>query len=133
MVKGGEVPFRRLAGVPLAIPTRPNALLAMLDAIAQRHRIALDFGFESGSEAQIMEAVTAAGLCTVVPQHLAMRDYGSARYAWSLLTEPRLEQVRWMQVTSARPMSPAARVVASLVRELTPQLAKEEPGRRVGH
>jgi LysR family nitrogen assimilation transcriptional regulator len=125
VVGSPEVPFRRLAGVPLAVPIRPNAMLSIMEATAQRHRIELVFGFESGSEAQMMEAVANAGLCTVVPLHLAMRDYGSARFGWSLLTEPRLNQVTWMQVTSARPMSPASRVVAGLARELTPKLALE--------
>jgi LysR family nitrogen assimilation transcriptional regulator len=133
VVRAAEVPFRRLAGVPLAIPIRPNALIAMMETIAQRHRITLDFGFESGSEAQIMEAITGAGLCTVVPQHLALRDYGASRYGWSLLTEPRLDQVTWMQVTSARPASPAMRVVASLVRELTPQLTPAAPPAAAAH
>lgn len=130
VVQGAEVPFRKLGGVPLAIPIRPNAMLTMLESIAQRHRIAVQVGFESGSEAQILEAVATAGLCTLVPQHLAVRDYGPLRYDWALLVEPRVEQVTWMQVTSARPMSPATRVVASLVRELTPQLVREERGRR---
>jgi DNA-binding transcriptional LysR family regulator len=130
VVKASQVQFRRLAGVPLAMPIRPNALHGMMETIAQRHRIELDFRFESGSEAQIMEAVAVAGFCTVAPQHVGPRDYGTSRYAWSLLTEPRLEQVTWMLVTSARPLSPAARAVASLMRELTPQLAKEEQGRR---
>ncbi|MEJ7928713.1 LysR family transcriptional regulator [Ramlibacter sp. AN1015] len=130
VVDASEVPFRQLAGVPLAMPMRPNALIGMMESVAQRHRLALDFRFESGSEAQIVDAVAAAGLCTVVPHHVARRDYGESRFAWSLLAQPRFEQVTWMLITSARPMSPAARVVASLLRELTPPLAKEEQGGR---
>jgi hypothetical protein len=59
-----------------------------------------------------------------VPRHVAVRDYGSTSFAWSLLVE--LTQVTWMATTNARPLTPASRVVAGLVRELAPGLAVGE-------
>lgn len=123
IVRKPELRFTQLAGVPMAAPLRPNALLAFLETMATRLKVPLEFVFESGAEAIIMDSVANAGLCTVVPLHVAVRDYGAERFAWSLLTQPSLSQVTWMAQTSARPASPAARVVAALVREITPGIA----------
>jgi LysR family transcriptional regulator, nitrogen assimilation regulatory protein len=128
VVKQDEVAFRALAGVPLAIPIRPNALLAALETTALRQKMELNFAFESGSEALIMDSVANAGLCSVVPRHVAVRDYGAQRFGWALLVEPRLTQVTWMSQTSARPATAAARIVAQLARELAPGLASEADG-----
>lgn len=128
VVKQEQVGFRQLAGVPLAIPIRPNALLAAIEAAAQRLKVELSFAFESGSEAIIMDSVANAGLCTVVPQHVAVRDYGATRFAWAALVEPRLTQTTWMAQTTARPVTAAARIVAQLARELAPTLASPETG-----
>ena len=128
MVRSAEVPFRKLDAVPLALAMRPNARVAALEAAAQRARIALSFELESGSEAIIMDSVANAGLCTVVPKHVAVRDYGAARFAWSLLVEPRLPQSTYMAQTSSRPQTLAAQTVASLIRRLAPSLAVDAAG-----
>jgi DNA-binding transcriptional LysR family regulator len=107
----------------MAIPIRPNALLAILETTALRQQIELAFAFESGSAAIIMDAVANAGMCAVVPRHVAVRDYGAARYGWATITGPKLTQTTWMGQTSARPSTPAARTVAALLREMTPALA----------
>ncbi|MBC5766230.1 LysR family transcriptional regulator [Ramlibacter albus] len=128
VLKAKEVSFRQLADVPMAIPIRPNALLAAIEAAAQRYKLEMKFVFESGSEAIIMDSIANAGLCTVVPQHVAVRDYGAARFSWATLVEPRMTQVTWMAQTNARPVTPASRIVAQLARELAPALASAETG-----
>jgi LysR family transcriptional regulator, nitrogen assimilation regulatory protein len=65
-----------------------------------------------------------AGLFAVVPLHVAVRHYGAERFAWSQVVEPTLRQVTWMAQTRARPLSPASRIVATLVRELAPALGE---------
>lgn len=132
LVRADDIAFRALAGVPMAIPIRPNALLSILEATALRLRIELAFAFESGSEAIIMDAVANAGLCAVVPRHVAARDYGRERYAWATVTAPKLTQTTWMGQTSARPSTPAARIVAALLREMTPSLGEPATHRRPG-
>lgn len=125
IVRKPQLRFAQLAGVRLAAPIRPNALLAILESTATSQKVALDFVFESGSEAIIMDSVAHAGLFTVVPLHVAARDYGPERFAWSMLSHPALTQVTWMAQTNAKPATPAARVVAAIVREITPAIAKD--------
>lgn len=137
LVRGDTVPFKALAGAPMAIPLRPNALLTFLQATALRLKIELAFTFESGSEAIVMDAVANAGLCAVVPLHVAMRDYGGARYEWATITAPGLTQTTCMSQTAARPSTPAARIVSALLREMTPSLGeplrREATGARAAH
>jgi LysR family transcriptional regulator, nitrogen assimilation regulatory protein len=130
LVRHEEVAFRALAGVPMAIPIRPNALLTIMETTALRLQIQLAFAFESGSEAIIMDAVANAGMCAVVPRHVAARDHGAARYGWATITGPKLTQTTWMGQTSARPSTPAARTVAALLREMTPSLGEHGADRR---
>jgi DNA-binding transcriptional LysR family regulator len=125
VLRQSQLECRRLCGVPLAVPARPNALLAAVEAAAARHGVELDFAFESSSQAIIMDAVLNAGLCTIVPRHVAMRVCDVARFDWAEVVEPRLTQITWMAQTSARSSTPAARVVAGLVRALAPGLALE--------
>jgi DNA-binding transcriptional LysR family regulator len=121
-----ELAFRRLAGVPLAMPMRPNAMLTLLETTALRLRVELNCAFESGTDALIVDAVDKAGLFAIVPRHVAQRHYGAARFAWTQVTEPALTQTTWMAQTSARPASPAHRTVASLVRQLGPALTQDK-------
>jgi LysR family nitrogen assimilation transcriptional regulator len=101
VAQGAQVTLRSLEGVPMAIAMRPNTLVTAFDAAARRQRVKLNFAFEADSESIIMDGVARAGLCTVVPRHVAVRDYGSARLRWSFLVEPSIEQVTWLGVTAA--------------------------------
>jgi len=123
LVRGETLPFRQLHGVPLAAPLRPNPMLSALQQAAQRQRIELDFAFESGSEAILMEAVAQGDMATIVPRHVAQHDYGAERFGWARLVEPGLRQVTWLAISSARPATPATRAVAAMLREMTPTLA----------
>jgi DNA-binding transcriptional LysR family regulator len=125
LLQRGELPFRLLAGVPLAMPIRPNAMLSLLETTAQRLRIELNCAFESGADTLIVDGVDNAGLFALVPLHVARRHYGATRFAWARVIEPALTQTTWMAQTSARPISPASRAVAALVRETAPALAGE--------
>ncbi|WP_213956158.1 LysR family transcriptional regulator [Variovorax sp. dw_954] len=118
------VAFRKLDGVPLAMATKPNALVTMLEATAKRCKISLDIAFESTSDTIIRAAVGNGALFTIVPLHVAFRDYGPERYAWSQIVEPGLVQHTWLATTSAHPIDAAARVVQRLLVELASSAAQ---------
>lgn len=124
VVRAPEVPFRRLQDVPLAVPMRPNGLVDWLASHALRRGLRIEFALEGGSESILVEAVTHAGLLMLMPEHVAQRSYGTARFAWSRVCEPGVTQVTWMALTRDRPVTPAGRLVAGLLRELAPSLAR---------
>lgn len=117
-VPPGDVPFRALRDLPLALPPRPNALVARLTDLAGRQNIVLDIAFEAGSGALIHDAVAHAGLCTLVPQHLATRDFGAPGFDVRRVVKPTIRQQSWLALTSHRPSTGAARVVTHAIREL---------------
>lgn len=123
VLRAAELNVKSLAGIPLAIPIRPNAMADVLDAAAARLRIELDYAFEGGSGALLMEAVGGAGMFTLVPLFVAQRDYGAEKFSWTKLVAPSIVQTTWLAQTTQRPMTPASRIVAGLLRQRVPHLA----------
>lgn len=115
-----ELPFRALADLPLVLPPRPNSLVSALSDLALRQHIRLHIALEAGSPALIRDAVANAGLSTLVPEHLAQREYAGGAFSVARVVKPSLHQKTWLAYTTQRPASLAARVVGRLIRELAP-------------
>lgn len=114
-----DVPFRALAGVPLVLPPRPNSLVAAVLDLAARHQVRIDLALEAGSPALIRDAVERAGLATLIPQHLAAREY-TGGFTAARIVKPALHQRTWLMLTTRRPATLAARTVGRILRELAP-------------
>lgn len=119
-----EIALRDVAHLPLVLPPRPNALVATLADLAARQRVELDLALEATSPSLIRDAVEHAGLWTLVPRHLAEREYAGASFARLRVVWPAIRQRTWLAFTTQRPPSAAARLVGDLVRELLPPLAE---------
>jgi DNA-binding transcriptional LysR family regulator len=119
-IRGRELPFRALAALPLVLPPRPNSLVSALSDLASKQGLVLHIALEAGAPAMIRDAVANAGYCTLVPAHLAQREYSESTFAVARLVRPSLRQKTWLAYTSQRPASRAVRVVGRLLRELAP-------------
>jgi LysR family nitrogen assimilation transcriptional regulator len=117
-VQDGEIPFSALRDLPLVLPTQPNKLVATVTDIATRQRFALRVIFEASTGALVRDAVEQTGLCTLVPLHQAQRDYAAGNFTVARIIKPVIQQKAWLVLSTQRPASRAARVVARLVREL---------------
>jgi LysR family nitrogen assimilation transcriptional regulator len=117
-----EIPLRALTGVPLAMPVRPNSLTNLLAGLAASQHFELDIVLEAGSTPLIQEAIAASGLATLSPRNVYARELASGEFASARLVRPAVMQTTWLALSSARPLSAAARVVARAIREL----AREE-------
>ncbi len=115
-----EWPFRALAGLPLVLAPRPNSLSATLADLAVRHKIKLDVVLETGSSALVQDAVARAGLATLVPKHVAEREYAGADFTRIPMAKPAIRQQSWLALTSQRPASLAVRAVARMVLDMAP-------------
>jgi DNA-binding transcriptional LysR family regulator len=116
--RGAEVAFRLLRDLPLALPPRPNALVARLGDIAARQGFSLHLAFELGSSALIHDAVRHAGAATLVPEQVVRRDYPGAQFDVRRVVKPSLEQKAWLALTTHRPAGAAARLVAQAMRRM---------------
>ena len=117
-IHGDAIPFRALDGLPLVLPTRPNPLFALAVDLAARQKITLDIALEAGSGALVRDAVIDAGLSTLVPEHLALRDYAGNRFLRARIVAPVLHQKTWLAFTSQHPLGLAARTVGRIVRDM---------------
>jgi LysR family nitrogen assimilation transcriptional regulator len=122
-IRGATVPFRMLDGLPLVMPPRPNPLVSVASDLAARQQFMLDIVLEAGSAAIMRDAVAEAGLATLMPAHLARREYPSDVFATARVVRPVLHQKTWLAFTTQRPAGLAARTVGRLVRELAAGLA----------
>jgi DNA-binding transcriptional LysR family regulator len=123
-IKGTEVTFKSLQGLPLVLPPPPNALVMAVRDLAHKQRIELDIVLEAASAALTHGSVTDAGLCTLVPLHLAQRDYRGAGFTIARIVKPSIVQRTWLASTTQRPASLATRTVLRIARELAQEFAQ---------
>ncbi len=122
-IRDGAVPFRALEGLPLVMPPRPNPLVSAISDRAARQRFSLDIVLEAGSAAILRDAVAEAGLATLVPAHLARREYPAEAFATARVVRPLLQQKTWLAFTTRRPAGLATRTVGRLLRDMAADLA----------
>ena len=119
--EAAEMPFRGLAGLPLVLPARPNSMSATVADLAVRHSVTLDVVLEAGSSALIRDAVTHAGLATLVPKRFAELEYAGPEFIRVPVVKPAIRQQSWLALTTKRPATLAVRVVARMVLQMAPQ------------
>ena len=119
VVCDGEVSLRALRGLPLAVPQSPNGLVSILRRMAASQRLVLDIAFEASTGALLQDAVAHAGCHTVVPGHLAEREYRGAQFVVRRIVKPAMRQHTWLALGTRRPASVAARIVLRLLRDLS--------------
>jgi LysR family nitrogen assimilation transcriptional regulator len=121
MRRGTPLPLRQLAGQPLVIPTRPNAIRmrveAELAAIGLRPQIALEI---DGVPAIL--ALVADGAGHAVLSRNAVANAGRPqRYAIRPIVEPSLRTRLALAASSQRPVTRTQRAMGELLRELVQQ------------
>jgi LysR family nitrogen assimilation transcriptional regulator len=121
MRRGPSLPLRQLAGQPLVIPTRPNAIRmrveAELAAIGLRPQIALEI---DGVPAIL--ALVADGAGHAVLSRNAVANAGRPqRYAIRPIVEPSLRTRLALAASSQRPVTRTQRAMGELLRELVQQ------------
>lgn len=113
-----EIALRGLAGVPLAMPVRPNSLTNLLAGLAASQHFELHIALEAGSTPLIREAIELSGLGTISPPRVFAREIESGAFRSVRIVRPAIAQTTWMALGSHRPVSAAARVVARIITDL---------------
>jgi len=112
------VPLKVLDGLPLVLPLRPNGLFNRATDLASEHGFPLNVKFEVTTGALMHDAVARASLCTLIPQHVAHRDYGDAAFTISRIERKPLQQSSWLALSVHHPATEATRVVARELRRI---------------
>ncbi|MBE0614365.1 MAG: hypothetical protein IH604_11915, partial [Burkholderiales bacterium] len=117
-LRAEQISLRALQGVPLALPASPNSMASLLATLAAQQHFNLDIVLEAGSTSLIADAIAGSELCTISPCPPFARELASGEFAAARLVRPVLHQITWMALSSAHPLSQAARVVARVLHEL---------------
>jgi LysR family nitrogen assimilation transcriptional regulator len=114
--------FRKLAGLPLVLPSTPNGLRSTLDHIAREQHISLNVIMEVDTNTAMKDVAASGHALTVLPM-LAVRDEcREGRLAAVRISKPFVKRTIALSFTKQRPLSKAARLVGSRLRSFTTKL-----------
>jgi len=120
------LPFRRLAGLPLVLPSVPNALRTTLDQIARREGIELKIVMEADSLPIQKNIAAAREGYAILGRQAVSREIVEGRLQAARIVEPTIERTATLVTTTQRTYTLAMRAVARLIEPLAEELLKEE-------
>jgi len=122
---GDGLPFDKLAQFPLILPSRPNGLRSTLDQLSRRKHIALDVVMEVDTLNAMKDVAASGHAFTILPKLAVIEDVRDGKLDAIRIHNPEIMRTIALSFTSQRPLSKAARLVGSRVRELTQVLLAE--------
>jgi DNA-binding transcriptional LysR family regulator len=112
------VPFRRLAEIPLVLPSLPHGLRIALNAMARRRHVKLNIVAEADSFEAQKAIVSRQGCCMVLSPQTFQRELSQGAFHSRQIVEPAMPRLVVMMTTTHRPLTRAARAVAAALRML---------------
>ncbi|CAN7288901.1 LysR family transcriptional regulator [Pseudorhodoferax sp. LjRoot39] len=126
LMRARSIGLRQLDGLPLVLPALPNGMRSMLDQLAVRHCIAIDVVMEVDT-ATAMKGVAASGQAyTLLPAMAAQAEIAQGLLAAVPVVRPAIKRTIALGLTRQRPVSRAARFVATRVRQLAVQALTQQ-------
>lgn len=111
------VPAKRLADLPLILPSRPHGLRLYLDAQATQLGITLNVGLEVDALSSMLQAVRAGLGFTVLPPVSLLDAWPNLRLiSWPII-EPEFRRVLTLATHSQRPMAASTNQLVRIVRD----------------
>ena len=118
----GTVPFKALAGLPLVLPAVPNGLRVTLDQLSRRHGVRLEVAMAVDSSGSMKDVARSGHAYTLLPRMAVREELESGTLAAARVVKPGIRRTIALALTTQRPLSRAARHVASRIRALAPPL-----------
>lgn len=116
------ITLHQLAKLPLVLPTRPNGLRTILDQLARQRGIHLDIVMEVDTLTAMKDVAASGHAYTILPLMAVSDDVASGRVAVMRIVSPGIKRTIALGLTNKRPLSMAARMVATRVRALAVKL-----------
>lgn len=110
------LPFKRLAGLPLVLASRPNGLRTALDEICRRVGVQLLVAVEADSMLTMKGLVMHGGLYSVLPCQLVHEEPAAGRMSAAGIVRPTVPRVLTLALSNRQAGSAAVRAVAQAVR-----------------
>ena len=111
-----------LGKVPLVLPSRPHSARRAVDHFAHSNGIDLDVEVELNSLSQIVELVSRASACTLLPRAALANSMTGSRLALTRITEPSFTRTTYLARKQSRVASLASmkveQTVLSIIQEM---------------
>lgn len=122
LLSGQKVLFRQLAGLPLVLPETPNGLRSTLDQLSRRHGLQLDIVMEVDTSTAMKDVASSGHAFTLLPSMAVSQELVAGSLAAVQIVNPGIKRTIALSLTTQRPLSKAARLVAARVRYLATKL-----------
>lgn len=122
LLTGEKVLFRQLAKLPLVLPETPNGLRSTLDQMSRQHGLQLDVVMEVGTSTAMKDVASSGHAFTLLPWMAVSQEVVAGSLAAVQIVNPGIKRTIALSVTTQRPLSKAARLVAARVRHLAMNL-----------
>jgi LysR family nitrogen assimilation transcriptional regulator len=118
LLTGKSVLFRELAGVPLVLPSTPNGLRATLDQLSRKHDVELNVVMEVDTATAMKDVAISGHAFTLLPLMAVREELAAKTLTASQITRPAIKRTIALSLSTHRPLSKAARFVATRLRKL---------------
>jgi LysR family nitrogen assimilation transcriptional regulator len=119
---GSRLPARvglaALAGYPMVLPSAPNAIRSLVDAVLRPRRVELQVLAEVGAVRTVLELVAQGVGCTILPQSAIPPATAPGALARAPIGPPSIWNALVLATPVARPATRLTRGTAQLLREL---------------
>lgn len=122
LLSGKKVLFRQLATLPLVLPAPPNGLRSTLDQLSRRHGVQLDVVMEVDTATAMKDVASSGHAFTLLPAMAVSQELQAGSVAAVPIVSPGIKRTIALSLTTQRPLSKAARLVATRVRQLAIKL-----------
>ena len=121
-VGGARLPPRvglaALAGYPLLLPSAPNAIRSLVDAVLRPRRIELKVVAEVGAVQTVLALVAQGTGCTILPQSALAQGHTGAALQRAAIGPPSIRNTLVLAEPRARPATRLTRETAELLKGL---------------
>ena len=121
-----SVPFALLANVPLALPSAPNGMRAVMENVARTKRIQLDVAIEIDTISAMKEICQQVNVCTLLPMCAVVDEVKQGLLAAVPVSQPDVWRTISIGMTHQQPQSRATRAVLGELRLMLPQIMKQQ-------
>jgi DNA-binding transcriptional LysR family regulator len=125
-LSGESIAFRDLEGIPFVLPAMPNGLRTTLDTLGRKHGISIDVLMEVDTSTAMKDVAMSGHAFTLLPATAIREELVGGTLTAVRVVRPGIRRTIALSLTRHHPLSPGARLVASLVREFAVSLLKTD-------
>ncbi len=122
--QGHAVPIRALADLPLIMPRQPHGLRLLLEAAARKQGVRITIAYEMDALPVIKDLVMKGDAYTVLPSNSVYDEVAAGKLVLRRLDDPPLTRTLILATSTRQPLSLAARLLVTQIRQLVFELVE---------